>query len=82
MSNGLAPKMKIQVFDRKTGKYVTKDVSMEIHHRSLPQRSGSNKANEQWNLEKSTPWGHEAMDPYRHTGYDLVKIIKGTNSWE
>lgn len=42
---------------------------MEIHHRSSPQRGRSPK-NEQWNLEKATPWEHASMDPYRHTGYD------------
>ncbi|ECH9472144.1 type IV secretion protein Rhs, partial [Salmonella enterica subsp. enterica] len=81
MNEGLAPKMKVEVFNHKKRIFEIKDVSMEIHHRSLPQRGGTPKANEQWNLEKATPWGHEAMDPYRHTGYDLVRIIKGTNSW-
>ncbi|MFG0515905.1 RHS repeat-associated core domain-containing protein, partial [Kluyvera intermedia] len=81
MIEGKAPRMKIEVFNYKTGKLEVKDVSMEIHHRSLPQRGGSPKANEQWNLEKATPWGHEAMDPYRHTGYKLERIILGPNSW-
>ncbi|WP_162900908.1 RHS repeat-associated core domain-containing protein, partial [Escherichia albertii] len=81
MNDGHAPRMRVEVFNRKKKIFEIKDVSMDIHHRSLPQRSGTPKANEQWNLEKATPWGHEAMDPYRHTGYDLVRIIKGTNSW-
>lgn len=54
---------------------------MEIHHRTLPQRLKTPKVNEPWNLEKAAPWAHEAMDPYRHAGYDLVRIIKGPNSW-
>lgn len=81
MTDGLAPKMKVEVFNFKTRRLEVKDVSMEIHHRSLPQRGRSPKANEQWNLEKATPWGHEAMDPYRHTGYELQRIILGPNSW-
>ncbi|WP_404935971.1 RHS repeat domain-containing protein [Providencia stuartii] len=81
MNDGLAPKMKIEVFNHKKQKVEIKDVSMEIHHRNLPQRSGTPKANERWNIEKTTPWGHESMDPYRHTGYDLLRIIKGINSW-
>ncbi|EPK6165019.1 hypothetical protein KY207_004181 [Providencia stuartii] len=81
MNDGLAPKMKIEAFNHKKQKVEIKDVSMEIHHRNLPQRSGTPKANERWNLEKTTPWGHESMDPYRHTGYDLLRIIKGINSW-
>jgi len=81
MKDGLAPKMRVEVFNYKKRKFEIKDVSMEIHHRSLPQRGGTPKANEPWNLEKATPWGHEEMDPYRHTGYQLIRIIKGANSW-
>ena len=81
MKEGLAPKMRVEVIDRKTGMTKIKDVSMEIHHRTLPQRLKTPKVNEPWNLEKAAPWAHEAMDPYRHTGYDLVRIIKGPNSW-
>ncbi|WP_294963448.1 hypothetical protein [uncultured Gilliamella sp.] len=81
MARGLAPKMKVKVFNLKEGVYEIKDVSMEIHHKYLPQRGGSQKAHEIWNLEKATPWGHASMDPYRHIGYKLEKIIKGTNSW-
>ncbi|WP_437432939.1 RHS repeat domain-containing protein, partial [Yokenella regensburgei] len=81
MIEGKAPRMKVEVFNYKTGKLEVKDVSMEIHHRSLPQRGVSPKANEQWNLEKTTPWGHVTMDPNRHTGYKLERIILGPNSW-
>ncbi|EKS4627696.1 hypothetical protein QB714_004495 [Salmonella enterica] len=81
MIEGKAPKMTVEVFNHKKQAFETKDVSMEVHHRSLPQRGRSPKANEQWNLERATPWGHEAMDPYRHTGYDLIRIITGVNSW-
>ena len=38
MKEGLAPKMRVEVVDRKTGMTKIKDVSMEIHHRTLPQR--------------------------------------------
>jgi hypothetical protein len=74
--------MTIEVINRKTGMSEIKDVSMELHHTSLPQRGAGQVANEPWNLTKATPWGHESMDPYRHTGYDLEKVINGTNSWE
>ncbi len=50
---------------------------MELEHIYLKQRGGSLKAHEEWNLTKTTPWGHDAMDPYRHTGYDLIEISKG-----
>ena len=81
MSQGKAPMMTVEVINRKTGLPEIKDVSMELHHTHIPQRSGSGVANESWNLTKTTPWGHESMDPHRNTGYDLSKVIKGTNSW-
>jgi hypothetical protein len=84
MAKGNAPKMKIEVRPRKNnpfGKTKKISVPMELHHTHLPQRGAGDIANEQWNLTKATPWGHESMDKYRHTGYDLVKVINGTNSW-
>ncbi|WP_294615770.1 hypothetical protein [uncultured Gilliamella sp.] len=81
MARGLAPKMKIQVYYPRKRKLEIKNEPMEIHHKYLPQRGGSQKTHEIWNLEKATPWGHASMDPYRHTGFNLFKIIKGTNSW-
>ena len=81
MEKGKAPRMTIQVLNPKTGKISVKDVSMELHHKFLPQRGGGQAANKAWNLTKATPWGHASMDSYRHTGYKLIKVIKGTNSW-
>ncbi|MEF2074859.1 RHS repeat-associated core domain-containing protein [Consotaella aegiceratis] len=81
MAEGAAPRMTIVVRNRRTGAIVERDVSMELHHRSLTQRGGSARANEDWNLVPTTPWGHEGMDPFRHTGYDLIGIKRGTNSW-
>ena len=42
---------------------------------------GSNKAHEAWNLSIVTPCAHAAMDPFRHTGSVLLKILKGTSTW-
>ena len=81
MAEGKAPRMTIEVINRRTGLPEIKDVSMELHHTLLPQRGAGQIANESWNLSIATPWGHESMDPFRHTGYDLVRIISGTNSW-
>jgi uncharacterized protein RhaS with RHS repeats len=81
MNAGLAPKMKVEVFNYKTRMPEIRDVSLEIHHRTLPQRLKTPKVNELWNIEKASPWAHETMDTYRHTGYDLLRIIKGVNSW-
>lgn len=65
----------------KSGQTVTKNISMELHHRSLTQRGGSALRHEPWNLEMTTPWGHQGMDPFRHTGYKLEKILKGTSTF-
>lgn len=81
MQEGLAPRMRIRLFHKKTQRYLIRDVSMELHHKFLPQRGGSSLSHSFWNLEKATPWAHEAMDPFRHLGYELDSIIKGTNSF-
>lgn len=65
----------------RVGKTARIDVSMELNHQYIPQRAGSKVAHEDWNLTKATPWGHESMDKYRHTGWDLVKVIKTTGQW-
>ena len=65
----------------KNGDEVERNISIELHHTYLPQRCGSNKAHEPWNLTEATPWGHAAMDKYRYPQGDLVKIIRGTNSF-
>ena len=82
MNAGKAPRITVQV-RAKNGQVITKDVSLELHHRSLPQRTGASRANEAWNLVIATPWAHAAMDPYRHTGKgnELVKVLRGVNSW-
>ncbi|HDR1023047.1 TPA: RHS repeat-associated core domain-containing protein, partial [Pasteurella multocida] len=81
MAQGKAPRIKVEVFNPKTLRTEVRDVSMELHHKYLPQRSGSSLSHEVWNLEPVTPWAHEAMDPFRHTGTQLIKILKGTISW-
>ncbi|MDO4704190.1 RHS repeat domain-containing protein [Tannerella sp.] len=82
MKRGNAPKIKVEVSDALGNKNIV-DVPIELHHTSLPQRLGSSKANEAWNLTEVTPWGHASMDPYRNLGdnFKLVRIINGTNSW-
>ncbi len=81
MTDGKAPKMRVEIFHHKSGTFKTKDVSMELHHTSLTQRGAGEVAHESWNLTKAAPWGHESMDTFRHTGSDLIKIVRGTNSW-
>jgi RHS repeat-associated protein len=81
MNKGQAPKIKAEVRNNKTGKIETKDVSMELHHNDIPQRVGGEGVHEASNLKEVTPWEHEEIDPYRHTGSELKKIINDTGSW-
>ena len=80
MAEGKAPMMLAQI-RLPDGTMDTRAISIELHHTHLPQRCGSKKAHEDWNLTETNPWAHAAMDKYRHTGSELVKIIKGTNSF-
>ena len=79
MEKGKAPRIKVRIRTRRG--IEERNVSLELHHTYLPQRLGSNKAHEAWNLSIATPWAHAAMDPFRHTGSVLLKILKGTSTW-
>ncbi|MBN3968802.1 RHS domain-containing protein [Pseudomonas gregormendelii] len=81
MTEGKAPKMTVEVINRKTGMPQVKEVSMELHHRDIPQRVGGKDVHQSSNLDALTPWEHESVDPFRHTGYDVSKIIKGMDIW-
>jgi hypothetical protein len=81
MTEGKAPRMTVEVINRKTGMPQVKEVSMELHHRDIPQRVGGKDVHQSSNLDALTPWEHEAVDPFRHTGYDVSKIIKGLDIW-
>ena len=81
MTRGLAPRIKARVRYNKSGREVTQNISMELHHKFLFQRGGGKAAHQHWNLERATPWGHDSMDPFRHTGYEVLEILKGTHNW-
>ncbi len=81
MRAGKAPKMTVEVINRRTGKPVTKDVSMELHHVNVPQRTGGPNVHNTSNLAALTPWKHEEDDLFRHTGEDLVRVVKGLDNW-
>ncbi|UOF19825.1 RHS repeat domain-containing protein [Pseudomonas syringae] len=81
MTKGQAPRMKVEVINRKTGKPEIKDVSMELHHRDIPQRVGGDGVHQAGNLDALTPWAHESVDTFRHTGYRFVDMIKGLDTW-
>ncbi len=81
MKKGKAPRIKAEVYVNKTGKKVTKDFSIELHHKDIPQRVGGVGVNDPSNLIEVTPWEHEAIDEFRHTGSELKEIIEGTSTW-
>jgi RHS repeat-associated protein len=81
MKDGKAPKMTVDVINRKTGLPATKDVSLELHHATVPQRVGGTGVHNPSNLEIHTPYSHEAVDPFRDTGERLVNVQKGVDVW-
>ncbi len=81
MVDGKAPLMKVSMKNRTTGQIVIRDVSIELHHNVLTQRGGSIRAHEAWNLVPVSRWAHEGMDEFRHAGWDLLKILRGPNSY-
>ncbi|KPB28311.1 YD repeat-containing protein [Pseudomonas syringae pv. syringae] len=81
MTKGQAPRMKVEVVNRKTLEISEKDVSMELHHDLIPQRTGGAGVHDKSNLLSLTPWEHEAVDQFRHVGSDLIRVIKGVDTW-
>ncbi|WP_213881486.1 RHS repeat-associated core domain-containing protein, partial [Pseudomonas sp. dw_358] len=81
MSDGKAPKMKVEVVSRITDIKSIKDVSLELHHDAIPQRIGGAGVHASSNLLSLTPWEHEAVDSFRHVGSDLVRVIRGVDVW-
>ncbi|WP_422418950.1 RHS repeat-associated core domain-containing protein [Pseudomonas sp. GZD-222] len=81
MAEGKAPKMTVLVRNRKTFAVTKKEMSLELHHNDIPQRVGGVGVHDKDNLLSLTPWEHEAVDLYRHVGYDLIKVVKGVDVW-
>jgi RHS repeat-associated protein len=81
MKDGKAPKISVTVRDKTSGKLRNIDVSMELHHKGIPQRVGGTGVHAPSNLDPLTPWEHEAADSFRHTGSTLVSIDKGVGNW-
>lgn len=70
-----------EVIRRRTGAGSTVDLPFELYHATIPQRAEGAGVHNTANLLKVTPWQHEAIDPYRHVGYDLVQITKDIGKW-
>ena len=80
MQQGKAPMIRATIQDS-LGNIRQVDVSMELHHVNIPQRVGGPSVHGTSNLSPLTPWQHEAVDPFRHTGQDLISIDKGVDLW-
>jgi len=80
MRLGLAPRIRVRELHIATGKVRTRNVSLELNHRRWPQRSGKH-VSVPYNLEKVTPWEHAAVDPYRHTGTRLLKVLQDIGNY-
>jgi len=80
MQKGKAPMISASVQDS-LGNIKQVDVPMELHHTGIPQRVGGPNVHSTSNLSPLTPWQHESIDPFRHTGQDLISINKGVDVW-
>lgn len=81
MAKGKAPRMQVQVVSRSTDKITVKEYTLELHHNDIPQRVGGPGVHDNSNLLALTPWEHEAIDQFRHVGFDLIKVVKGVDVW-
>ena len=81
MTDGRAPRMTVEVTNRKTGVTSVKDYSLELHHTDVPQRVGGEGVHDSSNLTIYDPWEHEIADEFRHVGSDLDEVIKGVDIW-
>ena len=81
MPEGKAPRMTVEVTNRTTGVTSIRDYSLELHHVGIPQRVGGTGVHNPSNLSIVDPWQHELVDPFRHVGSDLDKVIKGVDIW-
>ena len=81
MIAGRAPKFTARVKVIKTGKIETRDIPYELHHKNIPQRQGGPGVHNKSNLDEVDPWQHQDTDKYRHSGIELIEVIRGVNSW-
>jgi len=91
MEKGLAPRINATIKFKDTLKnrqrgianaHENQNISMELHHVHIPQRSGSTGvANQKWNLQIANPQAHSAMDKHRHINYDIIHIDRPINKF-
>jgi hypothetical protein len=73
MQAGFAPQVKVLIKNRQTGLTEIRTISKELHHDA--GRRGNPGFDEPIHLREVWPWEHELIDEFRHTGYDIVKIL-------
>jgi RHS repeat-associated protein len=81
MRSGLAPQIKVREIVHKTGEIRVRNVSLELHHKWLPQRGISPSKHLPANLEIVTPWEHAAGDAFRYPGTTLIKVLKDVGNF-
>jgi len=70
---GKAPTREVLVKDNKTGRIYQRTETKELHHLDPQRNNGSNAAS---NLKEVWPTEHGAIDPHRHPGYEVIKILE------
>jgi RHS repeat-associated protein len=69
---GKAPTREVLVRDTRTGQVYRRTETKELHHID-PQRAGGR--HDPSNLREAWPTEHAALDPHRHPGYEVIRIL-------
>jgi RHS repeat-associated protein len=72
--SGKAPTREVLVRDTRTGQVYRRTETKELDH-IVPQRSGG--SHDPSNLREVWPTEHAAIDPYRRTGYEVIRVLSG-----
>jgi RHS repeat-associated protein len=72
--SGRAPRREVLVRDLKSGRVYRRVETKELHHR-VPRRDGG--THDASNLQDVWPTEHARIDPDRHVGYDVIRIVRG-----
>jgi RHS repeat-associated protein len=72
--NGKAPTREVLVRDTRTGQMYRRTETKELHHKVQRQHGGTN---DESNLIEAWPTEHGAIDPHRHPGYEVIRVLSG-----
>ena len=82
MRLGLAPQIKVREFVHRTQTSRVRNVSLELHHKWLPQSGSSPSKHLPANLKIVTPWEHATGDAFRHPGTTLQKVLQNAGNFK